>query len=58
MGDTQKDSFDKIFNKAFDEVLENMSGEELNNLIEEISNLDSGGEPTIDEYFNQSDCTK
>ncbi len=53
----KKESFDKKFNDAFDSVLKSMSKEELNALIEEISNLDTGGEPTIDEYFNQCSPT-
>ena len=49
----KKESFDKKFNDAFEKAIKSMSKEELNVLIEEISNMDTGGEPTIDEYFNQ-----
>ena len=47
MDDMQKKSLDD-----FNEVLESMSKEELNNLIDEISNMETGGEPTISEYFH------
>ena len=47
MDDMQKKSLDD-----FNEVLESMSKEELNNLIDEISNMETGGEPTISEYFS------
>lgn len=48
MDDIKKESF-----KAFEKVIKSMSKEKLNDLIEEVSNMDTGGEPTIDEYFNQ-----
>ena len=44
----KKESF-----KAFEKVIKSMSKEKLNDIIEEVSNMDTGGEPTIDEYFNQ-----
>lgn len=44
----KKESF-----KAFEKVIKSMSKEKLNDLIEEVNNMDTGGEPTIDEYFNQ-----
>lgn len=47
MDDLQKNSLN-----AFDEMLKSIDKNELNNLIDEISNLDCVGEPTIDEYFN------
>lgn len=53
----QEESFDEKFNKAFDGVVKSMSKEKLNDLIEEVSNMDTGGEPTIDEYFNQCSPT-
>lgn len=47
MDDMQKKSLDD-----FNEVLESMNKEKLNNLIDEISNMETGGEPTISEYFS------
>ena len=38
--------------KAFDEMLKSIDNKELNNLIEQISNIECEGEPTIDEYFD------
>ena len=49
------DDFDEISNKAFNEVLESMNKKKLNNLIDEISNMETGGEPTISEYFSNVD---
>lgn len=46
---------DDIQNKsleAFDEMLKSIDKKELNNLIEQISNIECGSEPTIDDYFN------
>lgn len=48
MDDIQKKSLE-----AFEEMLKSMDKKVLNNLIEEISNMDTLGEPTIAEYFNQ-----
>lgn len=48
MDDIQKKSLE-----AFGEMLKSMDKKELNNLIEEISNMDTLGEPTIAEYFNE-----
>lgn len=48
MDDVQKKSLE-----AFEEMLISMDKKELNNLIEEISNMDTVGEPTIAAYFNE-----
>lgn len=48
MDDIQKKSLN-----AFEEMLKSMDKKELNDLIEEISNMDTLGEPTIAEYFNK-----
>ena len=48
MDDIQKKSLE-----AFEQMLKSMDKKVLNNLIEEISNMDTLGEPTIAEYFNQ-----
>lgn len=47
MDDIQKNSFE-----AFDEMLKSIDKKELNNLIEEISNAEYVGEPSIVEYFS------
>jgi len=48
MDDIQKRSLE-----AFEEMLKSMDKKELNDLIEEISSMDTAGEPTVAEYFNQ-----
>lgn len=48
MNDIQKRSLE-----AFEEMLKSMDKKELNDLIEEISSMDTAGEPTVAEYFNQ-----
>lgn len=39
--------------KTFEEMLKSIDKKELNNLIEEISSMDTLGEPAITEYFSQ-----
>ena len=46
------DNIEKKSLEAFDEMLKSMDNKELNNLIEQISNIECEGEPTIDEYFD------
>lgn len=46
------DNIQKKSLEAFDEMLKSIDKKELNNLIEQISNIESGDEPTIDEYFD------
>ena len=48
MDDIQKRSLE-----AFEEMLKSMDKKELNDLIEEINSMDTVGEPTVAEYFNQ-----
>ncbi|MDD4729309.1 MAG: hypothetical protein PHN55_11245 [Dysgonamonadaceae bacterium] len=46
------DNIQKKSLEAFDEMLKSIDKKELNNLIEQISNIESGSDPTIEEYFN------